>query len=165
MREFVVAFLRAGFTGRHNSTKSYFEACKSVFGIDQDHSSTAEVYLREKNMTEIRAVAEAALELTNVPESSWSTDILKERLLIIAQSLSRGEYGMLEDAERLNDPKYAYATLLHWIRWALVRAQRGPSIITIMSLYGRRFTMQRLEAARQTVDEVGEKGRKTTSSD
>lgn len=158
MREFVVAFLRAGFTGRYNSTKSYFEACKSVFGIDQDHSSTAEAFLKESSMSEIRAVADAALEMTNVPESQWSLDMLKERIPIIAESLSQGKYGKLKDAERLKDPKDAYATLLHWIRWALVRVRWGPSIITIMSLYGRRVTLQRLEAAQQTLNEAGEKG-------
>lgn len=161
MREFVVAFLRAGFTGRFNSSKPYFEACKSVFGLDQDHSSTVEVFLREKPMSEIRAVAEAALELTNIPEGLWSLDMLKERLLVIAETLSQGKY---KDAEKLNDPKYAYATLLHWIRWALVRVQKGPSIITIMSLYGRRVSLRRLEAAQQTLGAVGGKGGKTTSS-
>lgn len=151
IREFVVAFLRAGFTGRYNSPKAYFEACKPVFGIDQDPSSTAEAFLKEHSVSEIRAVADAARELANIPENQWSLDTLKETLLTVADSLSQGKYGIMDDAERLQDPKYAYATLLHWIRWALIRAHRGPSIIITMSLYGRRVTTQKLEAAQQTL--------------
>ena len=166
MREFVVAFLRAGFTGQFSTPRAYFEACKQVFGVDQDLSSTAAVFLEEHSMTELQAVANAAEELASVSEDQWSLDTLKKTLRIVAESLSQGKYGNLVDAERLKDSPYAYATLMHWIRWALVRVRQGPSIIKTMSLYGRRVTLQKLEAAQQTLQRVqgGENESQATDS-
>ncbi|MCJ1247406.1 Glutamate--tRNA ligase mitochondrial [Trapelia coarctata] len=151
MREFVVAFLRAGFTGRYSSAKAYFESYKSVFGINQGSSSTTQAFLKERPLSGISEVADAARDLANIPESQWSLETLKERLSMIAESLTQGKDGILDDADRLQDPKYAYATLLAWIRWALVRVHWGPSIIHIMSLYGRRVTLQRLEASAASI--------------
>ena len=161
LREFVVSFLRAaGSRSRYHTLQAMFEASKPAFGIDQDSSSAAEAFLREHSVDEARLVADAARELATVQESQWSFEALKETVTMIAESTSQGKYGIMDGAERLADPKKAYAALLQWIRWAVVRAQTGPSMIIVMSVYGRRVTLQRLEAAQQLLQGVEADGNK-----
>ncbi|MCJ1431250.1 Glutamate--tRNA ligase mitochondrial [Xylographa pallens] len=143
LREFVMALLRLETSSSFTIASRFVERHRSIFGYRQSEPSRA----IKRPRHELSLIAEAALQIRDVPIDEWSVAILKARVASVVQDIVQKDHYNSENAESLRDFKYVNSSLLAWLRWAIVDGNHGPSMFDIIELLGRDTTLRRLKTA------------------
>lgn len=132
----VLAMMLSTKSIHYRSARDFAEECSSFF--DPTPPPLEKLTAASQEPLPLHSLRVAASTLCLTPESSWTEEVHRAQIYALETP---------SDKTSTDEQRAWKRDLFHYLRWALFRGGRGPSIPQVLTILGRQTSIERIQAA------------------